>query len=42
MKLGYSLPIVLGLLHFTSKPTTGQGLKGLSATVSTHTITNYP
>jgi hypothetical protein len=32
VKLGYSLPIVLGLLHFGSAPATGQGFNGLTAT----------
>lgn len=39
MKLGYSLPIVLGLLHFSSMPATGQGFNGLSATALPGTLT---
>jgi hypothetical protein len=39
VKLGHSLPIVLGLLHTCSKPATGQGFNGLSATALASTLT---
>jgi hypothetical protein len=32
VKLGYSLLIVLGMLHVCSMPATGQGINGLNAT----------